>query len=72
MGERRYSSILGLGTRWVWSASLPGRFTSGKIPPVTHWIGGWVAHSRSGRYGEAKNLAPTGNRSPAVQTVARR
>jgi hypothetical protein len=25
-----------------WSASLSGRFTSGKSAPDTHWIGGWV------------------------------
>jgi hypothetical protein len=26
----------------VWSASRPGRFTSGERAPDTHWIGGWV------------------------------
>jgi hypothetical protein len=25
-----------------WSTSRPGRFTSGKRAPGTHWIGGWV------------------------------
>jgi hypothetical protein len=25
-----------------WSASHPGRFTSGERAPSTHWIGGWV------------------------------
>jgi hypothetical protein len=25
-----------------WSASRPGRFTPGKGPPGTHWIGGWL------------------------------
>jgi hypothetical protein len=25
-----------------WSASLPGRFTSGEVAPGIHWIGGWV------------------------------
>jgi hypothetical protein len=25
-----------------WSGSRPGRFTSGKRTPATHWIGGWV------------------------------
>jgi hypothetical protein len=25
-----------------WSASRPGRFTPGKEPPGTHWVGGWV------------------------------
>jgi hypothetical protein len=24
-----------------WSASCPGRFTSGGRAPGTHWIGGW-------------------------------
>jgi hypothetical protein len=26
-----------------WSASWPGRFTSGEGAPDTHWIGGWVS-----------------------------
>jgi hypothetical protein len=30
-----------------WSASHPGRFTSGERVPGTHWIGGWV-DSRAG------------------------
>jgi hypothetical protein len=25
-----------------WSASLPGRITTGERDPGTHWIGGWV------------------------------
>jgi hypothetical protein len=25
-----------------WSASLPGRFTPGKIVPITYWIQSWV------------------------------
>jgi hypothetical protein len=25
-----------------WSASRPGRFTTGERAPSTHWIGGWV------------------------------
>jgi hypothetical protein len=34
-GEWRCSSIiLGLGTRWRWSASCPGHLTSGKDPSV--------------------------------------
>jgi hypothetical protein len=28
-----------------WSASRPGRFTSGETAPGTHWIGGWVGPS---------------------------
>jgi hypothetical protein len=27
-----------------WSASRPGRFTSGERAPGTHWIGVWVDH----------------------------
>jgi hypothetical protein len=30
-----------------WSASRPGRFTTGERTPGTHWIGGWV-DSRAG------------------------
>jgi hypothetical protein len=30
------------------------------------------SQSRSGRCGEEKNLAPAGNRIPAVQTIVRR
>jgi hypothetical protein len=30
-----------------WSASRPGRFTSGDRAPGTHWIGGWMG-SRAG------------------------
>jgi hypothetical protein len=47
-------------------AALPPRKT-----PRTHWIGGRVGpQSRSGRYGVEINLAPAGNRTPAVQPVA--
>jgi hypothetical protein len=28
--------------RGEWSASRPGRFTSGDRAPGAHWIGGWV------------------------------
>jgi hypothetical protein len=28
--------------RSEWSASRPGRFTTGKTALGTHWIGGWV------------------------------
>jgi hypothetical protein len=43
-GEWRYSSTnLSLGTRRSeWSASHPGRFTSGERAPGAHWIGGRV------------------------------
>jgi hypothetical protein len=34
--------ILDLDTRWVWSASRPGRFTPRERTPGTHWRGGWV------------------------------
>jgi hypothetical protein len=32
----------GLGAGDEWSASRPGRFTTGEGTPGTHWIGGWV------------------------------
>jgi hypothetical protein len=38
-----------------WSASRPGRFTTGIRGPGMHWIGGWVGpKTRSGRGGEEK------------------
>jgi hypothetical protein len=52
-----------------WSASRPGRFTPREIAPGTQWLCG--PQSRSGRYEEDTNLAPAGNRTPAVQTVTR-
>jgi hypothetical protein len=44
-----------------WSASQPGRFTSGERAPVIHWIGGWVG-SRTGLdvVEERKFLPPPG------------
>jgi hypothetical protein len=55
-----------------WSVSRPERFTPGeKSPryPLDRGLG--EPQSQSGRYGEEKNLAPAGNRTPAVQSVAR-
>jgi hypothetical protein len=56
-----------------WSASRPGRFTSGERTPGIHWIGEWV-DSRTGLDDvEEKNLAPTSNSGPsAVQLIASR
>jgi hypothetical protein len=51
-------------------ASSPGRFTPGEEPPVpVDWRLG-RPQSRYWHYGEEKNPAPTGNRTPAVQPVA--
>jgi hypothetical protein len=50
-------------------AALPPR----QEPSGTHLTGGWVGpKSRSGCCGEEKNLAPAGNRTPAVQPVVGR
>jgi hypothetical protein len=54
-----------------WSASCSRRFTSGEIPPGTHWIRGCVG-PRAGLDAVEKNLALAGNRTPAIQHVARR
>jgi hypothetical protein len=70
--KRRYNpTILDLGTRWRWSASRPGRFTSGESAHSTNWIGGWVG-PRAGldNVEKRKLLAPAGNRTPVVQPVA--
>jgi hypothetical protein len=54
-----------------WSASRPGLFTPGERVPGTHWIGGWV-DPRAGLDDVEKILDLTGNRTRAVQRVARR
>jgi hypothetical protein len=46
-----------------WSASLPGRFSSGERARGTHWIGGWVG-PRTGLDDVEKILDPTGTRTP--------
>jgi hypothetical protein len=44
-----------------WSASRPGRFTSGERTPGTHWIGGWVDLKASlDNLEKRKSLAPPG------------
>jgi len=50
---------------------MPLPFTVGERALVTHWMGGWMGPSLSGRGGEEKNIpAPVGNRKPVVQPVA--
>jgi hypothetical protein len=51
-----------------WSASRPGRFTSGERAPGSHWIGGKLAPEQLWR--EEKSC-PTGKRNLAVEPVAR-
>jgi hypothetical protein len=54
-----------------WSGSRPGRFTPGWSRPryaLDRRLG--QSHSRPGRYGEQKNVAPSGDRTPAVQSVS--
>jgi len=46
MGEWRYNSILSLDTRWMWSASRPGRGKS------------YRCGRRPGRGGEDENSLP--------------
>jgi len=49
--------------RGEWSAHAPAA-----LPPGTHRVRGWVGRYRRG--GEEKKItAPTGNRTPAVQSV---
>jgi hypothetical protein len=51
-----------------WSVS---RFTHGSTTaPDTHWTRGGP-QSRSGRYGDEKNLTPAKNGTPIAQPVAR-
>jgi hypothetical protein len=70
--EWRYSSIvLDLGTRWRWVVSFTPRplHPRGKssLCPLHRRLG--AAQSLSEGYGDEKNLASTGNRTPAVQPV---
>jgi hypothetical protein len=55
-----------------WSASRPGRFTSGERSPVP--IGeeaGWAPEPVWTLYNTEKTLAPIGNRILAIQPVAK-
>jgi 4-amino-4-deoxy-L-arabinose transferase-like glycosyltransferase len=59
-----------------WSVSRPGRFTPGKKPPGTHWLGGWVA-PRAGLDAVEKRKIPSLLREsnppiPIVHPVASR
>jgi hypothetical protein len=70
MEEWKYSStILDRGTRWRWVVSLTPQPLYPRYP-LDRRLGG--PQSWPGRYAEEKNLAPAGNRTPAVQPVARR
>jgi hypothetical protein len=67
------STVLDLSTMQESSASRLSRFTPGKTTTDAHWIVGWFGtQSRSGRRVEEKNLTPTGNRTPAFQSIALR
>jgi hypothetical protein len=52
-----------------WSASHPGRFTTGARAPGTNWIG---PQRRSGQRGEEKILDATETRTPTLGHPARR
>jgi hypothetical protein len=54
-----------------WSASHPGRFTPRETAQATHLTGGCMGHTADLDTGEEK-LASTGNRSSAIEPVARR
>jgi hypothetical protein len=66
-----YISILDLGTRSRWVVSVKPRplYPQGKSLryPLVRRLGG--LRGRSGLFGVEKNLAPAGNRTPAVGTV---
>jgi hypothetical protein len=75
MLEFRYSStIFYLGTRWRGVVSFTlRRFTLGERALGAHWIGGWMGPRAVWMLSRRDiSLAPTGNRTPAVQPVASR
>jgi hypothetical protein len=63
--------IVYLGTRWRWEASFTPRprYLCRKLPrcPLAGYLG--ELQSWPGRYGEERKLVPSGNRTPAVQTI---
>jgi hypothetical protein len=70
MGEWRYSSaILDLSIRWRWVVSFTTRQPYPQYSLDTTLV---EPQSRSGRCREEKNLNHTGNRTPPVQSLARR
>jgi hypothetical protein len=55
-----------------WSSSRPNPFTPGEIDPGTHCIGAWVSPTADlDIMKEKTSRAHSGNRTPAVQPVAR-
>jgi hypothetical protein len=56
-----------------WSASRPGRFTTGVRAPAIHWMIGWVG-PRAGLDTAARRknviIAPAGNWTPVAQPIA--
>jgi hypothetical protein len=73
MGEWSYSpNIFDTRTRWRWfvSFTLLPLYSQGNSQqyPLDRRLDG--PQSRSGHYGEDKNLVPARNRTPAVQPVA--
>jgi hypothetical protein len=64
------TGILDFGTKW--SGSRSGRFTPGKVPPITHLIGGSMGR-RAGldMVAKRKTPSPAGNRTLIVQPVVK-
>jgi hypothetical protein len=53
-----------------WSASRPGRFTTGESASGTHWIGGWVGPRADLEAVEKiKILSPRRQSKPRTQVV---
>ena len=57
-GDIYLYTFCNLGARWGWSTPRPGRFTPGKVPVSEAGWAPWPVWT------DAKNLAPTGIRSP--------
>jgi hypothetical protein len=74
MGEWKYSSTIldfGIRSSWVDSFTPQPIQPRGNLPryPSDRKLG--APHSRSGRYGEKKNVAFVGNRTSAIQSLDR-
>jgi hypothetical protein len=55
------------------SASHPGRVTRGERKPGTQWVSGWMDPRAGLNPVEKRKISfPAGNRTPAIQPIARR
>jgi hypothetical protein len=65
--ETQFQNSTFYGIKWI--DSRPGRFTPTGRSHVSHWIGGWVALSRSGHCGGEKSILPLRAIEPSLYPI---